>query len=84
MSPALGLVLVAGLVALVGRVMIWVALWRLGDEWMEGTVKAGVVLEALALIPFLGFLGLISAILYLVELRSIEKRIECYILETLR
>ncbi len=76
LSSAVGLVLLAGIVALVGKVLMWVALWRLSDEWMEGIIKVGVVLDALALIPFLGFLGIIAGVLYLVGLHSIEKTIE--------
>ncbi len=81
LSSAVGLVLLAGIVALIGKVLMWVALWRLSDEWMEGIIKVGVVLDALAIIPFLGFLGLIAGVLYLVGLHSIEKTIETSIAE---
>jgi len=81
LSSAVGLVLLAGIMALIGKVLIWVALWRLSDEWMGGAIKVGVVLDALALIPFLGFLGLIAGVLYLVGLHSVEKNMEASIVE---
>ncbi len=74
LSLMITLVLLGFIVAFIGRVLVWIALWRLGEEWNEGLVKAGVIVEVISIV--IRVLTIVAAILYVIGFRSVEDKIE--------